>query len=71
MAYLAEVWRARELATPSLQLSNPEQRQWAEDLAGHLLQMGTDLPAVCIVDSGGIEATYCLSPHSGFAPLSA
>jgi hypothetical protein len=52
LGYLAELRLARELATPYLQLSNPEQRVWAEDLAARLLQMGTRLPAVCIVDSG-------------------
>lgn len=52
VAYLAEFRRARELATPFLDLPNREQRQWAEDLADRLLQMGADLPAVCVVDSG-------------------
>lgn len=52
VAYLAEFRRARELATPFLDMPNREQRQWAEDLADRLLQMGADLPAVCVVDSG-------------------
>lgn len=52
VAYLAEFRRARELASPFLELSNREQRQWAEDLADRLLQLGDDLPVVCVVDSG-------------------
>ncbi|MAX23837.1 MAG: hypothetical protein CMJ19_04960 [Phycisphaeraceae bacterium] len=53
VAYLAEFRRARELATPFLRMKdNNEQRDWANDLANRLLLMGTNLPAVCVVDSG-------------------
>ena len=52
VAYLAEFRRARELATPFLKMPNKEQREWANDLADRLLQMGADLPAICVIDSG-------------------
>lgn len=52
LGFLAEFRLARELATPFLGMTNQEQRDWTNSLADRLLQLGANMPAVCILDSG-------------------
>ncbi len=49
---LAELRRARELATFFIEMPRPEQGDWVDDAANRLIAPQDDAPAVCLLDTG-------------------
>lgn len=59
---LAELRRARELASPYLDLGADDARGFVADLADRVIPLGANPPAICVADSGGNRAHPLLEP---------
>ncbi|MBP7619918.1 MAG: S8 family peptidase [Gemmatimonadales bacterium] len=62
LAMLAELRRAKELATDYRELTPREQAAFVHELAGRLVPPGNNAPAVCILDSGVNRGHPLLAP---------
>jgi len=62
LALVAELRRAKELATGYRELAPREQREFVDELVGRLVPPPADAPAVCILDSGVNREHPLLAP---------
>jgi len=62
LALLAELRRAKELATDYRELPPREQREFVDELVERLVAPGDDAPAVCLLDSGVNRGHPLLAP---------
>jgi hypothetical protein len=62
LSLIAELRKAKELATDYRELAPRDQRDLVNDLVGRLVPPGNDAPAVCILDSGVNREHPLLAP---------
>jgi Subtilase family len=62
MAMIAELRKAKELATAYVQLSPRDQRDFVDDVVSRLVLPGPDAPSVCILDGGVNRAHPLIEP---------
>lgn len=52
LTMIGELRKAKELATPYVELSGRDQKNFVDDLLGRLILPGPDAPSVCLLDGG-------------------
>ncbi|WAS92626.1 S8 family peptidase [Nannocystis punicea] len=71
LADLAELRRAKELATFIVNESPQAQAAWAQELAERLIAPSSDAPAVCVLDTGVTQGHPLLAPALDLADVHA